>query len=403
MTAVAPRADHHDPLAGVVEVLGPVLRVDHVAGEVPEPGQLGPVPPLVVEVAGAGPQERARQLTGALAGLDGDRPARGVAVPLGLHHPVVVADVPVDAVLPRGLAQVVEDQRAVGQRLGASPRPEAVAEREHVGVRPDPGVAEQVPGPAAHRARLEDGVRRRGVLAGELAGRADAGQPGSEDQHVEVVGHPVETTEQPSARVMVRRRARREAGHMRIEVPPFERHEELVALALDRSPHATRGEVEHPFVEPHEFLGLQVRMALDDQGALLGWGAVARQSWNPPGSAVLMLHVAGGHEGRGVGSALHAMLRPLVPPGTTSLRTRVFDDEERSFVIARRWGFLVEEHSINSSMPLAGVHRARAAGRGDGRAPPRPVLPRLREVDAMLVRSQTNPEARPGSGSVSST
>ena len=185
---------------------------------------------------------------------------------------------------------------------------------------------------------------------------------------------------------------------MRIEVPPFERHEELVALALDRSPHATRGEVEHPFVEPHEVLGLQVRMALDDQGALLGWGAVARQSWNPPGSAVLMLQVAGGHEGRGVGSALHAMLRSLVPPGTTSLRTRVFDDEERSFVIARRWGFLVEEHSINSSMPLAGLTAPDPPEGVTVELRPDLSFPDYGEVDAMLVRSQTNPEARAGLG-----
>ena len=187
---------------------------------------------------------------------------------------------------------------------------------------------------------------------------------------------------------------------MRIEVPTFERHEELVALALHRSPHATRGEVEHPFVEPHEFLGLQVRMALDDQGALLGWGAVARQSWNPPGSAVLMLQVAGGHEGRGVGSALHAMLRSLVPPGTASLRTRVFDDEERAFVIARRWGFLLEEHSINSSMSLAGVTAPEPPDGVTGRAPPRPA-PSPTTARSTRCSCAARPTRRrgPGSGS----
>ena len=185
---------------------------------------------------------------------------------------------------------------------------------------------------------------------------------------------------------------------MRIVGPEPERHEELVALALDRSPHATRGEVEHPFAEPHEFRGLQVRMALDDEGGLLGWGAVARQAWNPPGSAVLMLNVAGGNEGRGVGSALHDVLLRLLPPGTTSLRTRVFDDEERSFVIARHWGFMVEEHSINSSMPLAGATAPEPPDGVTVELRPDLSFPDYGEVDAMLVRSQTNPEARAGLG-----
>ena len=185
---------------------------------------------------------------------------------------------------------------------------------------------------------------------------------------------------------------------MRIVAPTHEHHEELVALALDRSPHATRGEVEHPFAEPHEFLGLQVRMALADDSGLLGWGAVARQSWNPPGSAVLMLSVAGAQEGRSVGSALHHELLRLLPPGTTTLRTRVFEDEERSFVIARHWGFLVEEHSITSTMDLAGVHAPEPPPGVTVELRPDLSLPDYGEVDAMLVRSQTNPEAAAGLG-----
>ncbi len=102
---------------------------------------------------------------------------------------VAEADVPVDAVLGRRLAHVVQDRRAVGDRLGSAPRAEGVAERVHVRVRSDAGVAEQVPGAADGSARLEDGVARPRAARLQVAARADAGQPGAHDQHVEVRRH----------------------------------------------------------------------------------------------------------------------------------------------------------------------------------------------------------------------
>ena len=68
------------------------------------------------------------------------------------------------------VAQVVEDRRAVGERLVAAPRPPAVAEGEHVGVGADAGVAEQVPGAAARR-RAPRAPRRCGAGAARAAGR----------------------------------------------------------------------------------------------------------------------------------------------------------------------------------------------------------------------------------------
>ena len=67
------------------------------------------------------------------------------------------------------------------------PRPELVAEGEHVGVGADAGVAEQVPGAAEPLAALQhrDGLVRE--LGGQLAGRADAGQAGADDQDVEML------------------------------------------------------------------------------------------------------------------------------------------------------------------------------------------------------------------------
>jgi len=183
---------------------------------------------------------------------------------------------------------------------------------------------------------------------------------------------------------------------MRIVPARPDLHEDLVTLALARSPHATRGEVVHPFEEPHEFPGLAVRAALDDHGTLLGWGAVARPSWNPPGAAVFLAHVAAAHEGRGVGSTLRQALWDRLPEATTTVRTRVFDDEPRAAEIARHWGFTVEEHSISSRRPLGDLV-APEPGPGvslESNADQDFTDPDA--VEAMLAASQTNPEARAG-------
>ena len=76
---------------------------------------------------------------------------------------------------------------AVGDRLLAVPRPERVAEGEHVGVGPDARVAEQVPRAADGVAGLEDGVGRPRALGLEVVAGADAGQAGADDEDVEVL------------------------------------------------------------------------------------------------------------------------------------------------------------------------------------------------------------------------
>src|SRR6185436_4133840 len=99
-----------------------------------------------------------------------------------------VADALLDAVLARGLAYVMEDRRAVGDRLRLRPRLERVAEREHVGVGADAGVLEEVPRPAAALARLEDRVGLAGTVALQVDGGADAGEARADDEDVEVLG-----------------------------------------------------------------------------------------------------------------------------------------------------------------------------------------------------------------------
>ena len=128
--------------------------------------------------------------------------ARGA---LGLHGParlrrrprraldaMVEADLLVDAVLGRGLAHIVQDPRPVGDRLRLGPRLERIAEREHVAVGADAGIAKQVPGAADAVAALQDDVALARAFLLQVIARADAGQAGADDQDVEMfcrVGH----------------------------------------------------------------------------------------------------------------------------------------------------------------------------------------------------------------------
>src|SRR6185437_620293 len=99
---------------------------------------------------------------------------------------MMIADVFVDAVLGRGLAHIVQDARPVGDRLRFGPRLERIAEREHVRVGADAGIAKQVPGAANAIAALENDVALAGAFLLQMKARADAGQAGADDEDVEM-------------------------------------------------------------------------------------------------------------------------------------------------------------------------------------------------------------------------
>ena len=179
-------ADDHDPLAGEVETVGPVLRMHHEAGEVlaARPGRLVA---LVVSVVARAQVEEAARPGGPRAGLgvlDRHGPPGLAAGPVRAEHPRVVADLPVDAVGGRRFPEVAENIRAAGDRLGVLPRAEGVTEGKHVRVRPDAGKPEQVPRPAAGATRLDDRVRDAGGIGLQAAGGADTGQAGPHNQDV---------------------------------------------------------------------------------------------------------------------------------------------------------------------------------------------------------------------------
>src|SRR5205814_129148 len=98
---------------------------------------------------------------------------------------VAMTDALVDAVLARGVAQVLQDLRALPDRVFALPGTEGVGQRVHVRIRAHTRVAKQVPGATEPLARLDDRDAVVGPLALQVHRRGDSGQPRTDDQHVD--------------------------------------------------------------------------------------------------------------------------------------------------------------------------------------------------------------------------
>src|SRR6185437_2651668 len=99
---------------------------------------------------------------------------------------VTKANLLVDAIIGGRLAHVVQDAWPVRDRLRISPRLERIAEREHVAVGADAGIAEQIPGAADAVAPLEDNEALRRTFVLEMIARADAREAGADDQYIEM-------------------------------------------------------------------------------------------------------------------------------------------------------------------------------------------------------------------------
>jgi len=184
----------------------------------------------------------------------------------------------------------------------------------------------------------------------------------------------------------------------RVRLAPLAAHrvEELVDLTCRRLAHMSRTEAEWMFTAGDLMQGLTVLAALDWHDRLVGWAATAHPAFAPEGRSFLRVVVGREREGQGLGRTLRAATLEHLPPGTTTLITGVYDDEPRALDVARHWGFGLVEHSIESELALDDL--------------PEPVLPdgvTLEEapdfgfddrdaVEAMLLRSQTNPEAQQG-------
>ena len=101
---------------------------------------------------------------------------------------MVKADLLPDPELVDRFVQVVEDRRAIGDRLRVAPRLELEAQRVHIAVGADTGIAEKVPGAAERRPTLEDRELAVGAHGLQVVGRRNAGDASADDDDVEVLG-----------------------------------------------------------------------------------------------------------------------------------------------------------------------------------------------------------------------
>jgi hypothetical protein len=117
-------------------------------------------------------------------GVDG--PAVVCAGPARAVDPVTVANVAGQIVLVDDLAHVLEDLGSRGDGR-ADPRLEAIAERIEVAVGADPRESMGDPGPAEALLGLEHDETGAGALLREVVRGADAGDAGTDDQHIEML------------------------------------------------------------------------------------------------------------------------------------------------------------------------------------------------------------------------
>ena len=102
---------------------------------------------------------------------------------------------PGDVVLIRCFADIVPDRRTIGDGLGLGPGFEIEAQRVHVRIRADAGIAEQVPRPAHGASLFEDSIGLAGALLAEVNGSADARKARTDDENVCIwLCHETQTT-----------------------------------------------------------------------------------------------------------------------------------------------------------------------------------------------------------------
>src|SRR6185437_6235505 len=100
---------------------------------------------------------------------------------------MTITNLLIDAVLGRGLTNLVENAWSVGDRFRLGPRFERISQREHVAVGTNAGVPEQVPCAANRFAAFEDDKVPARAFGLQMIARADPGQAGADDQHIKML------------------------------------------------------------------------------------------------------------------------------------------------------------------------------------------------------------------------
>ena len=163
-----------------------------LALEIVPTGKFGGIARIVAVVTGRSDQVARPPGLGLAAGLmaGGDRPGGALPIPVGACDLALETDMRGHAIFLGGFLHIALDRGAVGQDLGLAPGPELVAKGRHVRIRADARIAEQIPGAADGLAPLQHRVGLALELAGDVAGSADAGQAGANNQNIKIMtGH----------------------------------------------------------------------------------------------------------------------------------------------------------------------------------------------------------------------
>ncbi len=178
------------------------------------------------------------------------------------------------------------------------------------------------------------------------------------------------------------------------EIAPEEQRSAAVPLMLRELSHLIPPEVTLYFDDTTA--RERTVLAVDDGDDLVGFGLLAHLAWQSPGDRLVWVVVAASHRGRGLGGRLYDGLLQRLPDGVDRLRALTFDDDPASCEVARHWGYEPLQLSLTSTVDTSDAV--------DPVLPPDVTvethddidLPDREAVDAMLDRSQTNPERETG-------
>lgn len=172
-------------------------------------------------------------------------------------------------------------------------------------------------------------------------------------------------------------------------------YEPLIDLELARVPRRRRGHAEFPFINRKKANYFHVRTA-HVGGELAGWGVSQQPDIFPPDFGLVFVVVAAEHGGRGIGRALYDELLATAPETVTIIGTGVDDADVESRAIAEAHGFVVNQHGIDSELDLADLPEPLPIAGISYEDVSDLVFPDEDAVEAMLLDSQTNPEAAVG-------
>src|SRR5690606_35099914 len=180
--------DHDDLLVLEVGIFRPVLWMNDLALEVGHALPIRRIAFGMAVIALTHPEEIAGEdaLLARVTLPGNDGPALLFARPCSRRDPVVVADMTTEIVLLDHLIHIGKDflRRCDGR---SRPRLEAITESVEIAIRTNAGIAVHVPcaAKALHRFEDHEAAIRRLLL--KMPGRADARNPRTDDQHVEML------------------------------------------------------------------------------------------------------------------------------------------------------------------------------------------------------------------------